>query len=58
MPTDGQEKNRDDKIVHVAKEWRRLDKDAIADKESRDKQRAEWRSRQQLRDAIDQAGQP
>jgi hypothetical protein len=58
MEGQSQEKQKDDKILHVAKEWRRLDKDASADKASRDKQRAEYRKRQQLRDVIDQAGQP
>lgn len=46
----------DEKIVHLAKEWRPLDKAVIADKENQDKRRAEWQARQKLRHAIDLAG--
>ena len=49
----------DQKIAHVAKNvWRPADKEAIADKSNRDKQRAEYQARQQLRKTIDEAGQP
>lgn len=48
----------DEKIVHHAHAWRRFEKDAIANKQDRDKQRAEYRARQDLRKAIDEAGQP
>lgn len=44
------------KLVHTAKEWRELDKVAIRDKASRAKQKAEYRARQQLRDAVDNTG--
>lgn len=48
----------DEKIVHYAQAWRRVDKDAIAHKRDREKERAEYRARQNLRKAIDEAGQP
>jgi len=48
----------DEKIVHFAKQWRERDRDAIAAKPDRDKERAEYRARQQLRQVIDQSGQP
>lgn len=46
----------DEKIVYQAEAWRRVDKDAIADKHDLNKQRAEYFARQQLRKVIDEAG--
>jgi hypothetical protein len=46
----------DEKIVHLAKEWRPLDKAVIADKDNQNKRRAEFQARQKLRHAIDLAG--
>jgi hypothetical protein len=45
----------DEKIVHQAKAWRCVDKDAIGDKQDRRKQQAEWHERQKLRKVIDEA---
>lgn len=42
-------------ISRCAAAWRRADQAAIADNGSRAKQRAEYRARQQLREAIDTA---
>lgn len=43
------------KIAKTALVWRRHDQVAIADKQNRDKQRAEYRARKNLRKAIDEA---
>jgi len=48
----------DEKIVHYAKEWRRCDKQKIAGRQDREKERAEYVARQHLRRVIDEAGQP
>jgi hypothetical protein len=45
----------DEKIVHHAKSWRNCDKDAIANKSDRDRQRAEYQARKQLRKVIDES---
>lgn len=42
-----------EQIAHFAETWRQLDREACADKRSRDKQRAEYRARQQLREVVD-----
>jgi hypothetical protein len=47
----------DEKIAHVAKAWRRLDKAAIADKCDSAK-KAEYHGRQELRRVIDQVSPP
>ena len=55
----GQETNKatpDEKIAHQARTWREVDRDAIANKQDPQKQRAEYRARQQLRNVIDNAG--
>lgn len=45
----------DDKIAWLARVWRQADRDAIADKDSTTKQRAEYWARQLLRQAVDAA---
>ncbi len=47
----------DQKIVHQAQVWRQRDRVAIDHKSDREKQTAEYRARQQLRDVIDMAGE-
>lgn len=50
-----------EKIVNQAQAWRRVDKDAIAQKKNPDRklaakaQQAEYQARQQLRKVIDEA---
>lgn len=48
----------DKTIADQARTWRKLDKEAIADKRDTDKQRREYRARQRLRRAIDDVGPP
>jgi len=43
----------DEKIAWLARVWRQADRDAIADKDSTAKQRAEYWARQLLRQAVD-----
>ena len=43
-------------IVKTALVWRRHDQVAIANKQDRDKQRAEYRARKNLRKVIDEVG--
>ena len=45
----------DEKIAHAAREWRPLDKAAIANKCDSTK-RAEYHARQKLREAVDTLG--
>ncbi|WBS00240.1 hypothetical protein OU994_18130 [Pseudoduganella sp. SL102] len=45
----------DETIARQARVWRSVDQVAIADKRDSEKQRAEYRARQQLRAVIDQA---
>lgn len=45
----------DEKIAWLARVWRQADRDAIADKDSVAKQRAEYWARQLLRQAVDAA---
>jgi hypothetical protein len=57
----GQETNKatpDERIAHQAKTWRSIDKAAIADKQDPQKQKLEYRARQQLRRVIDDAVSP
>jgi len=42
-----------EKIAWYAQVWRKADKDAIADKRNVQKQRAEYRARRRLREAVD-----
>lgn len=42
-----------EKISWYAQVWRQADKDAIADKRNVQKQRAEYRARRRLREAVD-----
>ena len=46
----------DQKIAHTAKRWRQHDREAIADKQDPEKQRAEYFARNDLRKVIDEAG--
>jgi hypothetical protein len=46
----------EERIAHQAQTWRSIDKEAVANKQDRFKQRAEYRARQQLREVIDTAG--
>ncbi len=46
-----------EKIVVQSHTWRRADKEAIADKQNVEKQRAEYRARRELAKAIDDAGE-
>lgn len=48
----------DEKIVHHAKTWRHHDKDAVAHKGDREKQRAEYQARQTLRKVLDESREP
>ena len=48
----------DKTIADSARTWRTLDKEAVADKRDRDKQRREYRARQHLRRVIDDVGLP
>lgn len=45
----------DEKVAWLARVWRQADRDAIADKDSVTKQRAEYWARQLLRQAVDTA---
>lgn len=47
----------EDKIALQARTWRAIDRDAIANKEDRRKQQAEYMARQQLRKVVDEAGE-
>ena len=47
----------EDKIALQARTWRAIDKEAIANKEDRRKQQAEYMARQQLRKVVDEAGE-
>lgn len=58
MPDQPKQPSSDERIARHARAWRRVDKDASANKQDPQKQRAEYRARQQLREAIDTAGQP
>lgn len=44
-----------EKITWYAQVWRQADKEAIADRRSAQKQRAEYRARRRLREAVDLA---
>ena len=48
----------DEKIAHQARNWRDIDKAAIANRKDQEKQQQEYRARQQLRRVIDDAGMP
>lgn len=50
-------KTPDQKIATTARVWRRHDQVAIANKQDRDKQRAEYRARRDLRKVVDEAGE-
>jgi hypothetical protein len=57
MQDQEQSKNSDnDKIGTAARIWRAIDKEAIADKADKAKRQAEYRARQNLRKAVDEAG--
>lgn len=58
MPQESKKGTPDEKIASTAKDWRRCDKQAIANKTDRFAQRAEYQARQKLREVVDQAGQP
>lgn len=58
MPQESKKGTPDEKIASTAKDWRRVEKQAIADKRNPELQRAEYQLRKQLRKTIDEAGHP
>jgi hypothetical protein len=55
MTKESQKGTPDQRIAHEAKQWRAVDREAIANKSDREKQRLEYQARKNLRKAVDDA---